>query len=367
MPAVCGDGKPAADQICFGPPLLVNAEGTPTALAIGDWNGGGADVIYALGLTVYYAAGDGKGGLPGGGQIPVTGAIGKINDLVAGQLDGGKNLDVVVAHGGTFAQVAFGDGAGNIATQLATNGATGGEGAAFDLHVADIAGSGASDDLLLLNDNCGAAIATSGTEGAAYIAAKASPCVGRFGALVRASKSATVIASVPPNGAAQAAALRVTPLTVNGASLLLGKFTDVTLEAAGARVATADVDGDGAGDAAVLVAGDKLDLLFGDGGGNWKPQGNVAYVSYAAGATALDVVSGDFDGDGDADLAVASSGNDSVVILVNTKGKLTAKPIALAVGAKPSRLAAGDLNGDKVDDLAVATTGQGIAVLVSKP
>lgn len=362
---VCGDGKPAGGQACYGMPKNINAEGQPSAIAVGDWNGGGADVIYNLGTTVYWASGDGKGGLGAGGIIAAGNVTTKVNDIAVGQLDSGKNLDVIVASNNTFAQILFGDGKGGYGAQLSTNGVTGAEGGVFDLHVADIAGSGASDDLLVLNDFCGAAIATSGTEGAAYIGAKASPCVGRFGVLLRASKSSTVLASVPLNGINQAASVRTTPLTVTGNTITLGKFIDTALEAAGARVATADFDGDGAGDAAVLVAGDKLNLLFGDGGNGWKPQGNVSYVSYPAGAGAGDLAVGDFDGDGDPDLAIADAGKNGVLVLLNDgKGKLSPTPIDVTM--TPGRIAAGDLNGDKVDDI-VVTTVQGIAWLVSNP
>ncbi len=116
---------------------------------------------------------------------------------------------------------------------------------------------------------------------------------------------------------------------------------------------------------AVACAALLLPPLFstgcGGGGGTPSPVGpGITFTTYATGPTPQDVVMGDFDGDGNLDIATANEGGDldEVVSLFigDGAGGFAAKE---AVGPAapgtfgPIALAVGDLNGDIYDDLVI--------------
>ncbi|MEV4919985.1 FG-GAP-like repeat-containing protein [Streptomyces tirandamycinicus] len=102
----------------------------------------------------------------------------------------------------------------------------------------------------------------------------------------------------------------------------------------------------------------------------WPPDpGAEAAAAVPDGAEELDSAGGDFDGDGDRDLAVAfrtPEGAAALVVLSGPeRGRGTASPTIL-MGAGGSALASGDMNGDGFDDLAVST-GRGIVTYHGSP
>ncbi len=80
------------------------------------------------------------------------------------------------------------------------------------------------------------------------------------------------------------------------------------------------------------------------------------------GATPMDVVAGDFTGDGASDLAVATADSEVAILLGNGLGTFQLAG-DYAVGADPSAIVAGDFNGDGRLDLAVADAA-GVSVLL---
>lgn len=133
-----------------------------------------------------------------------------------------------------------------------------------------------------------------------------------------------------------------------------GTPTTVTLPTgflnAGA-LAVGDFNNDGNLDLA--VAGDNSNevlVLFGNGAGSFTPAG-VAN----SGLTPNSIVVGDFNGDGNADVAVSNRSSATVsVFLGDGKGDLSPVSAAPATGSFPYWLAIGDFNGDGKQDLAVA-------------
>ena len=88
-------------------------------------------------------------------------------------------------------------------------------------------------------------------------------------------------------------------------------------------VAVGDFNGDGKADLAVATYYETVTILLGNGDGTFTP----ANVSPATGAFSDFIVVGDFNGDGKADLAAASADNNAVTILLgNGDGTFTAAP-----------------------------------------
>jgi len=82
--------------------------------------------------------------------------------------------------------------------------------------------------------------------------------------------------------------------------------------------------------------------------------------SYPVGTNPVAIVTGDFNGDGKLDLAVAKAGSGNVSILLGNGDGTFRGPLNSFVsqaGSGPSMLAVGDFNGDKKLDLIVLNTG----------
>ncbi|MBB5328771.1 hypothetical protein HDF14_002387, partial [Edaphobacter lichenicola] len=91
-------------------------------------------------------------------------------------------------------------------------------------------------------------------------------------------------------------------------------------------------------------------ILEGNGtGGFSQPTGSP----FAAGTSPLGLVAGDFDGDGRIDLAISSSGDNTVSILLGDATKTFKTAVAYAAGTGPTAIALADFNGDGIADLTV--------------
>ncbi len=134
-------------------------------------------------------------------------------------------------------------------------------------------------------------------------------------------------------------------------------------------IAVGDFTGDGRLDLAVADAGDlfswetvpgAVSVLLGNGDGTFQPQ-----VTYAAGTDPDAIVAGDFTGNGRLDLAVVDGGQSyywgwapGEVSVFAGNGDGTFQPqVTYAVGSEPSAIVAGDFTGDGQPDLAVANSG----------
>ncbi len=136
-------------------------------------------------------------------------------------------------------------------------------------------------------------------------------------------------------------------------------------------VAIGDLDGDGKLDLAVANQNDNTVSVL----RNTSTSGSIGFttsVAFAAGRFVISVAIGDLDGDGKADLVTINLGSATISVLRNTStsGSITsssfAPQVTFAAGAGPEAIAIGDLDGDSKADLAIASSFDSFIVLVLK-
>ncbi len=166
----------------------------------------------------------------------------------------------------------------------------------------------------------------------------------------------TVVSPAPGGGTSNLAFFTVTADAGNSVA-----FTLASSPAVGSRpmsVAVGDFNGDGNLDLAIANycgygCPSTVSVLLGDGTGNF-----TLASSPAAGDSPESVAVGDFNGDGKLDLAVANETGGVSILLGDGTGNFTLAS-SPAAGNVPTSVAVGDFNGDGKLDLAVADWGSG--------
>jgi VCBS repeat protein/ASPM-SPD-2-Hydin domain-containing protein/HYDIN/CFA65/VesB family protein len=123
--------------------------------------------------------------------------------------------------------------------------------------------------------------------------------------------------------------------------------------AAGPRsIITADFNGDSNLDIAVAdMQSDLVSILLGNGDGTFQPK-----KDHGTGTSPVSIASGDFNRDGKLDVAVADSGQNAVTVLLgNGDGTFSARQ-DYPVGNGPGAVVIGDFNVDGILDLAVTNS-----------
>jgi FG-GAP-like repeat len=363
----CADGAADGGLLCFDAPLpLTLLEGTPSDLAIADWKAGdGLELIVTSTSGLYYFESDAAGGFDEGTYASGNGGT----VLGVGQLDTGGDLDLLL---GQSPNLTFGDGAGSVAS---THGLSiGAEGVLYNYFVADVPGSGASQDFVVTLNNQMTVVVTSGTEGDGFQGPVQSVyATSRLdGVLAKLGSSQWLVYSA-------ASTLSRQLVTYDAGVLTLGAPLETPAGGAPAELDVGDFNEDGFDDVvATLAESGNVSVLLGDGmltGDFTLVEGTSRFKTLTIGSsdsakTQRDVKVGDLNGDGHADVAVTVAGLDAVAIFSGDGEGGFSGPtlVGTGTGSAPGRLALGDLNGDTVDDLAVVATGSGqIIVLLSDP
>ncbi len=165
--------------------------------------------------------------------------------------------------------------------------------------------------------------------------------------------------------------LVVTNFHSNTISILLGNglgsFTTAACPALSCNVgngpisvAVDDFNGDHISDLVVVNESDNnVGILLGNGDGTFKKQVVYSTSLNGVGGNPLSVVTGDFNGDGFVDLAVADYQTEQVSVLLGNGDGTFQSFQPYSTGANPSSILAFDFNGDGKLDLALTSTPLG--------
>jgi hypothetical protein len=308
-------------------PINFAAGDTPTLMVTADFNHDGKPDLAVItgaptsGLSILL--GNGNGTL----QLPLTySAPSGVTSIATGDFNGDGNLDIVITNSAVVS-VYYGNGDGTFQSSVNTS---------YPLPylaVGDFNGDGRTDLVGLL----GALPAT--------IAITAPPSTVSFGQLV------TLTATVSPSNVSGtvtfydgATPLGTVPVVSGMASLT------TTIPGSDLQQISAVFHATGAYDdpSSPIIP---VTVTVGAGGIF------ESAVNYPVGSKPSAIATGDFNGDGRPDLAVANAGSNTITVLFGQADGTLGNAQTLSVGVQPVTLAAGDFNGDGVSDLVVGNTG----------
>ncbi|MEG4230356.1 FG-GAP-like repeat-containing protein, partial [Microcoleus sp. N9_B2] len=175
---------------------------------------------------------------------------------------------------------------------------------------------------------------------------------------------------IPPSP--QKPKLILTETTLKTYSGVLGFATQVTFPTGSnpLSISIADFNGDGKPDLATAnFDSDTASILLNTTATGATTPTFAPQVTLTTGDGPFGVSIGDFNGDGQPDLATANYGSANVSILLNTTTTGAATPtfatqITFATGTKSASVSIGDINGDGKPDLAVANAGSNNASIL---
>ena len=278
-----------------------------------------------------------------------------------GDFNGDGHIDVAVPdYGDNNLNVLFGDGTGSLTQAPGSPYAVGG--APCSEAIADFDGDGLAD-IAVMNSGPGTISIMLGRAVGSLVQAPGSP----FAVGAQSSQSCGPATGTFNRGGATDLVVPVD----NSLQMLLGdghgRLTagQSTMAAGTLKSAVvADFNEDGLVDVAATDFGAQaVDIFLGDGHGGLM---SAAGSPWPIGAEAVSAATGDFNGDGHVDLAVAGydAGNVSILLGDGKGGFAKAAGSPVFVGTNPTDVTTGDFDGDGNLDLVVAVNGDSsIAIL----
>ena len=317
----------------------------PRALALTDLNGDGKRDLAVTNYgsyTVSILMGAGNGDFSGPAIIPVF--ANPAHSLAVGDINADGRVDIAAgANGRTSILLANGSGGFTRSADI-------GFGPAMFVAMLDLNGDGKLDVLSVEGPSFGTLTSMLGFGDGTFAPRK----------FYTVGESPISIATGDFNGDGKIDA--ATANYASGLAVLLGDGfggfgppTTISVTAQTPFVAAGDFNNDGNVDlVATRFFFGNVALLLGNGKGTFTP---ATGSPFNAGADPQAIAVGDFNGDGDADLAITNQpdpiGSKVAILLGNGAGSFSA-PTTFPVGAEPVSVAAGDYNADGKPDLAVA-------------
>jgi FG-GAP-like repeat len=136
-----------------------------------------------------------------------------------------------------------------------------------------------------------------------------------------------------------------------GASAQTVTFRGTMMQTGGQYLTTADFNGDGKTD--IASVGLNLEIYSGAGDGSFQKGATYPVVTLGGAASAMNVVKGDFNGDGKIDLAIAINADFQIAVFLGN-GDGSFQPLerfSTGSSATPDSMVAADFNRDGVTDL----------------
>jgi hypothetical protein len=335
----------------------------------GDFNGdGNLDLVTGSSTDTWILLGNGNGTfqqavLIGNGDVGPYG-----NSAAVGDIDGDGKLDLAIANSGHQVNnnipgtvtILLGTGAGTFLPPLVVQAGV----YPYSVQLADFDGDGKLD-LAAANTGDSHIEIFRGNGDGTFQAGTNYPVGANW-------MSTIAVADFNGDGLPDVAA---SSAFTDNVSVLLskrdGEFHDVATYGTGTQpyaIATGDFNGDGKLDLAVADSGTnatdlnskKVSVLLGNGDGTF-----AAAVNYSVGTLASSVATADFNGDGKLDLAVVNHGDGTISILLGNGDGTFQAAIAYPAGTNAISLAVADFNGDGRLDLAVGSLGASNATQIS--
>lgn len=362
-PAECGNGEFEAGDLCFSETTNVDTVNPVSDLALADMDGNGTlDLVTAETndgeAAFYFGSGTGTfGGYSGDAFSPGADdvAVGDFND------DGDADSVYALASDVTIIGVMLGDGAGTFALPF-DNYSTGAQGGSTI--ATGFINDDSRTDVVVLGNNA------SGNQPvfAAFIAnANGTFTNPVLSNTINAQQNDILLADFNANGVTDAAYsygmggnARIRVCRGNGT----GAFANCeTLDPGGTAptIAAGDFDGDGNMDVAASSSGvPRVQIFAGMGNGAFADPMDVSLDGASFGLTASDL-----NGDGVDDLVATQIAADAVgkIILGGSFDVVELPAVSEAAGCEPLDVRTGDFNGDSAPDVAVACSGEDRVVI----
>ncbi len=358
--AACDNDTIDDNEVCFVVGDTVATGATPSDIASGDFDGDGSiDVVVTSvgGNSVALHLGDATGGLAAAANT----AVGtNPTRIMAAEFSGDTNWDALVTNtDDDTVSVLISDGAGGFVETVLTVGDQ-----PVDLALADLDGANGLDFAVANAGDIN--YQTSVNDGAGNFT-----LVGPWAVGDNITEIAGVaLGNIALNGMTPDAffgggnAYAATPGTGAGGvmndGVIIGNNAGMDL----ARFNPGDFNGDGELDIAA-TDGNNARLFVGDGNNGGAGFNNNAFGPHT---NVSEAVLADVTGEGNEDLIVTAEGDDQVVVYVGAGDSTFDDGTPFDVGTAPSGVAVADLNEDGVGDIIVCNRGSGdITILLSNP